>query len=743
MSCTDDTLVGSGYTQSPIIEIQPVDQVVNPGDSATFTITVSGSAQTYQWYKNGTAIPGANSSSYTTPPLNIEDDGAEFVCHVTNNHGTTVSEVALLKITDEEISEPSIINHPSSEIVEKGQSITFSVKAAGQYLTYQWQENGKNIPGATDSSYTVTAAKSNNGSQFRCIVSNSAGTVESNAATLTVLTSSENQNDIVGNWILVRTEYNFDGESESEVFTYGESPLSMSFSSNGNVTYYERFDDGIEIEKVAYTVSGGKLITEYETAIYSFDSDQLHLIMSYDLDEHSIEEHMFFDSYPGDLPPSEWDKESAVPQIMTQPSDVKVESGGTATFFVVATGDDITFQWQKDGTDIVGATSSVYTVTASKSNNGSQFRCIVSNSAGTVLSDFAKLTVQTSSEYEDELVGNWVLVKVRYYYGDVNLETENFTISESPEAVNFSDNGILTYYENDYWGDIYTEQMPYSTSDGYIIVNGDSSSYDFVQGQLLLTFSIDDYVEHVHFDRYSGDLPPSEWHNKENTAPQIIVQPSDITVESGEDATFSVFATGEDLTYQWQKNGTDIFGATSSSFTVTATTLNNGSQFRCIVSNSSGTVQSDFARLTVSSGDQTDLFGNWILTRMGFAEQDMVGSQDFTISESPMAVSFSDNGIMTGYYNLGDIYTEQMPYRTSGGYLIVDGDSISYRFVEDQLHLLEYYGGITIHQYFDSYPGSLPPSEWDLEGYNDFAVSPDGISDPLFRTNRKLRFLRK
>ena len=54
-------------------------------------------------------------------------------------------------------------------------------------LSYQWQRNNTNISGATSSSYTLpSAAASDNGSSFRCILTNSVGSVTSNAAILTV-----------------------------------------------------------------------------------------------------------------------------------------------------------------------------------------------------------------------------------------------------------------------------------------------------------------------------------------------------------------------------------------------------------------------------------------------------------------------------------------------------------------------------------------------------------------------------
>jgi hypothetical protein len=83
---------------------------------------------------------------------------------------------------------PSILNQPASQTVNAGQTATFSVTASGTAtLSYQWRKNGTSISGATSATYTPPAiATSDSGSQFSVVVSNSIGSVISNAATLTV-----------------------------------------------------------------------------------------------------------------------------------------------------------------------------------------------------------------------------------------------------------------------------------------------------------------------------------------------------------------------------------------------------------------------------------------------------------------------------------------------------------------------------------------------------------------------------
>lgn len=85
-------------------------------------------------------------------------------------------------------------------------------------------------------------------------------------------------------------------------------------------------------------------------------------------------------------------------------------------------------------------------------------------------------------------------------------------------------------------------------------------------------------------------------------APTIAVHPDTIIVSVGSNATFGVVANGLDLSYQWQRNGTDIPGATSSVLTLTNVQLaDSGALFQCRVSNVHGNVTSDQGLLKVTN----------------------------------------------------------------------------------------------------------------------------------------------
>ena len=105
-------------------------------------------------------------------------------------------------------------------------------------------------------------------------------------------------------------------------------------------------------------------------------------------------------------------------------------------------------------------------------------------------------------------------------------------------------------------------------------------------------------------DLLSSDMKYVHIEVKE-VPPSITTQPQSATVTEGQQATFSVAATGNGLRYQWQRStdGTDwadISGANNAVYTTDAITLSmNGTQYRCIVKGVGGSVTSDAAILTV------------------------------------------------------------------------------------------------------------------------------------------------
>jgi hypothetical protein len=84
----------------PIILTQPHSQTVHPDNTATFSVSVSGTAPLYYfWQRNGVPIAGATQSAYTTNNLQLSDSGTQFNCLLSNSFGTVNSAVAVLTVT--------------------------------------------------------------------------------------------------------------------------------------------------------------------------------------------------------------------------------------------------------------------------------------------------------------------------------------------------------------------------------------------------------------------------------------------------------------------------------------------------------------------------------------------------------------------------------------------------------------------------------------------------------------------
>lgn len=206
----------------PNLTSQPSNQVTVLGQTATFSVQAMGLAPfTYQWRKDGVPIPAATAKDYITPAATKADDGTLYSVVLTNRLGSVTSQSALLRVQ----WAPIITAQPVDQSVVEGQPASFSVTADGNplALTFQWQKNQTDIPGATAAAYTLAAAAAaDSGATYRCLVTNAVGSVVSQTATLSV-TSAPTPPVITG------------FSANPNVLTLGQS-TTLSWVASGAVT---------------------------------------------------------------------------------------------------------------------------------------------------------------------------------------------------------------------------------------------------------------------------------------------------------------------------------------------------------------------------------------------------------------------------------------------------------------------------------------------------------------------------
>lgn len=191
-------LVGGTMVQPPgtppEITTQPTNLVVLAGQTASFFAAAGGTAPlAYQWFFNtNTPLASATSATFAISNAQDSDEGA-YSLRVTNSAGAVTSVVATLTVN----TPPTITTPPASQGVLVSNSVTFTVVAAGDApLRYQWYFNTNTIlANATNASYSITNALTNDAGSYSVRVTNHFGAVTSSLATLTVNLPSTNATD--------------------------------------------------------------------------------------------------------------------------------------------------------------------------------------------------------------------------------------------------------------------------------------------------------------------------------------------------------------------------------------------------------------------------------------------------------------------------------------------------------------------------------------------------------------------
>jgi glucose/arabinose dehydrogenase len=159
----------------------------------------------------------------------------------------------------------------------------------------------------------------------------------------------------------------------------------------------------------------------------------------------------------------------------------------------------------------------------------------------------------------------------------------------NPDTPQFPDEYLGVYFFADYCGGFVRKLDPFSGNAVTGFATGLSSPVDLKVGPDGALYTLERGRSSVFKISYTA-------------APGIVVHPTSQTVQPGQNATFTVVASGaEPLAYQWQRDGVDISGANGPQYTVlSVTAADNGAAFRCRVTNAFGSVTSNAATLIVT-----------------------------------------------------------------------------------------------------------------------------------------------
>ena len=344
----------------PSITQQPAGAVVNPGASVTLTVAAGGTTPlNFQWRKDGVNVAGATTATLVLNNAHLASAG-NYAVVVSNGAGSVTSDAVPLTVT----TAPVITAHPSSVSILAGGSATFSVTASGASpLLYQWTRNRATLVGATSASLSFSSVQSSDAGLYAVVVSNGAGAVTSNPATLTVgsafvapaiSTQPTAVAAVVG------------GTARFAVIAGGSAPLAYQWRKDG-VSVPGATGDAFSLAGVKTSDAGN-----YTVVVSNPAGADTSSVARLDVATTLV--------------------------VITPPADQTVPLGAGATFSVVVSGGvgPSTYQWRRNGTPIPGATASQLTVASVQPADAGTYTVVVSNSATTITSAAATLAVSSS-----------------------------------------------------------------------------------------------------------------------------------------------------------------------------------------------------------------------------------------------------------------------------------------------------------------------------------------------------------
>ncbi|HVU17052.1 MAG TPA: immunoglobulin domain-containing protein [Candidatus Didemnitutus sp.] len=602
----------------PAFTTQPTGATVSAGGSVTFTAAATGTpAPAFQWYFNGTAISGATASSLTLANVQSASAGSYTVA-ASNVAGTVTSAVATLTVsgvTNQLVGGGAVSVWSASAVptradagadspVELGLNfksdvagvitgVRFYKSAAntGTHVGNLWSSAGARLATAT---FTNESASGWQQVNFSSPVTIAANTVYTVSYFCPAGHYSDDNNFFATTGVdapplhaLVNSTATANG-----VYTYGSSsafPKQTWSSSNYWVDVVFQASSAPTLKSLAVTPSSSALLVGgtqsfVATGTYSDGSTQnVSTSVTWSSSNASVASIGTSGSAQALTAGSATITASlsgvsasatvtvtvpnVAPTISTQPASQTVVMGQAATFSVVATGTPApTYQWRLNGTNISGATSASYSISSAQAANVGTYTVVVTNVAGSVTSSGATLTVNSAPVFTTQPVGQTV---------------------NAGSAVTFSAAATGTPAPTYQW-----------KKNGTAISGATASSYTISSAQSTDAAS---YTV-VATNSVGSATSATATLTVKATLPVISTQPFSQTLTAGGQVTFFVTASSSSsMTYQWYKNGSRISKATTATYSISSTATSDSGTYTVVVTNSSGSVTSTGAVLTVRS----------------------------------------------------------------------------------------------------------------------------------------------
>ncbi len=212
----------------PAIVTQPVNTSGIEGQSASFTLTATGSALGYIWTRDGEVFPAASSPVLTLTGLQLSD-AATYACYVFNSAGAVRSSDATLhvrqlpRITLQPVSRAVRIRPDPNSLPSTNVTFTVAATSVEPPILYQWRFKGVDIQGANATSFTVNNVQLENEGDYTCAITDGVSTVLSAAARLTPWITPVIVQPPIGQTVVEGSDFSHSVEVTG-------NPLPMAFS---------------------------------------------------------------------------------------------------------------------------------------------------------------------------------------------------------------------------------------------------------------------------------------------------------------------------------------------------------------------------------------------------------------------------------------------------------------------------------------------------------------------------------